>query len=474
MKTLPIIALFGVLASGCAAHVDAVVQERPLPQAFPAADAVSEGPSSAALSWREWFAHERLNGLIEEALQGNQDLLIAVQRIEMARASVTSATGALLPTVDVTAGAGLRKFGLYTTDGAGNATTDIAPGQPVPLHLPDFGVGLQSAWEVDLWGRLRSQRQSATAQYLATVEARTLVQTSLVAEVASGYYDLVMSDHTLEVLRKAVERQEQALGIVKLQKEAGRSTELAVQQFEAQLAETKALARAASQRVLESENRLNLLLGRYPTQIERDRDVLFAEPPRALSAGVPSELLRNRPDVRQAELLVEASKFDLKAARAAFFPSLNLSATVGLQAFNPDYLVRVPESVAYSVLGGLIAPLVNRAGIKAQFESAKANQLQAMYEYQRTVLSAYVEVVNALADVQNTEEVLSHRRSQKAAVEGAITSADVLYRAGKASYLEVLLAQQSALQAELDLLEAARQRRTALVSAYRALGGGGQ
>ncbi|WP_257455688.1 efflux transporter outer membrane subunit [Archangium lipolyticum] len=474
MKTLPLITLFGVLALGCAAHVDAVVKERPLPQAFPSADAVSEGPSSAALSWREWFANERLNGLIEEALQGNQDLLIAVQRIEMARASVTSTTGALLPTVDVTAGVGLRRFGLYTMDGAGNATTDIAPGQPVPLHLPDFGVGLQSVWEVDLWGRLRSQRQSAIAQYLATVEARTLVRTSLVAEVASGYYDLVMSDHTLEVLRRAVERQEQALAIVKLQKEAGRSTELAVQQFEAQLAETKALARAARQKVLESENRLNLLLGRYPTQLERDRDVLFAEPPRTLSAGVPSELLRNRPDVRQAELLVEASKFDLKAARAAFFPSLNLSATVGLQAFNPAYLVSIPESVAYSVLGGLIAPLVNRAAIEAQFEGAKANQLQAMYEYQRTVLSAYVEVVNALADVQNTEEILSHRRSQKAAVEGAIASADILYRAGKASYLEVLLAQQSALQAELDLLEAARQRRTALVSVYRALGGGVQ
>jgi NodT family efflux transporter outer membrane factor (OMF) lipoprotein len=474
MKTLPIIALFGVLALGCAAHVDAVVQERQLPRAFPATDAGSEGPSSAALSWREWFADERLNGLIEEALRGNQDLLIAVQRIEMARASVASATGALLPTVDVTAGVGLRKFGRYTMDGAGNATTDITPGQPVPLHLPDLGVALQSTWEVDLWGRLRSQRQSAIAQYLATVEARTLVQTSLVAEVASGYYDLMVSDHALEVLGKAVERQEQALAIVKLQKESGRSTELAVQQFEAQLAETKALARAASQRVLESENRLNLLLGRYPTQLERDRDVLFAEPPRALSAGVPSELLRNRPDIRQAELLVEASKFDLKAARAAFFPSLNLSAAVGLQAFDPAYLVEIPESVAYSVLGGLIAPLVNRAAIEAQFEGAKANQLQAMYEYQRTVLSAYVEVVNALADVQNTEEILSHRRNQKAAVEGAIASADVLYRAGKASYLEVLLAQQSALQAELDLLEAARQRRTALVSAYRALGGGGQ
>jgi NodT family efflux transporter outer membrane factor (OMF) lipoprotein len=298
------------------------------------------------------------------------------------------------------------------------------------------------------------------------------VVTSLIADVASTYFELLALDHVREVLGQAVARQQEAVKVVRLQKEAGRANELAVQQFEAQLAETHALEREASRSIVETENLLNLLLGRYPTRVLRNKEVLFKELSLELSAGLPSELLANRPDIREAELQVRAARFDLKAARAAFFPTLNLTASAGLEAFNPSYLFKVPGSLTYGVGGGLLAPLINRRAIEAQFVGAKANQIQAMYNYQRAVLTAYVEVVNALSIVRHAEEILALKKAQKAAMLQSVTTADMLYRAGKASYLEVLVAQQGALRADVDLIEAWKRRHVGGVVVYRTLGGG--
>lgn len=473
MRRALIPALCVLAVTGCAARraAEPSIPEQTLPASF---EAGFDGPSIAETSWREWFADERLNALVTEALESNQDLKIALQRIDLARAGVRSATGALLPEIRLNVGAGVQKPGLYTEEGAGNATTDIAPGRPTPTHLPDFTLGLQSAWEVDLWGKLRSQRESALAQYLASIEGSRLVLTSLVTEVAVAYFDLLALDHVRDVLRQYVTRQQEALEVVRLQKAAGRANELAVQQFEAQLAETRALASDIAQQSVEAENRLHVLLGRYPKALVRNKDALLASVPTNVSAGVPAALLRNRPDVREAELQVRASRFDLKAARAAFFPNLTLSAGLGLHAFDPGFLFQVSQSLATSVVGELVAPLVNRSAIQAQFEGAQANQLQALYGYQKTVLVAYVEVVNSLSSIRNTDEVLSLKKAQKAALEQSVATADVLYRAGKASYLEVLVAQQSALESELDLIEAWRKRWVAQVNVYKALGGGGR
>jgi outer membrane protein, multidrug efflux system len=244
-----------------------------------------------------------------------------------------------------------------------------------------------------------------------------------------------------------------------------------VQQLTAQLADTRATEREVLQQAVEAENRINLLLGRFPQPIARDPSVLASDLPRTIHAGVPSELLANRPDIREAELQVKASQFGLKAARAAFFPSLTINAGVGLQAFNPAFLFR-PESIAYSVLGGLVAPLVNWTALQAQFSSAKATQIQAMYNYQKTILVGFVEVANGLSNVRNTEELLALRRTQKSALDESVDAADALYRAGRATYLDVLLAQQSSLQADLDLIEASKRRRLTTVVVYKALGGG--
>ena len=357
-------------------------------------------------------------------------------------------------------------------DGAGNATTEIRPGQIVPEHYTDLYFGLEASWEVDIWGRLRNERRSALAQHLATVEETNAVMSALVADVAAAYVELLALDHVREVVQRSVERQTEAVEVMRLQKEAGRANQLAVQQFEAQLGGTRALERELMQDAVEAENRLNVLLGRFPQAVPRDKARLFADAPAAPATGLPSELLQHRPDIRQAELRVQASQFDVQAARAAFFPNLNLSAGLGYQAFNPAFLLSTPQSLVYSLLGGLVAPLVNLSGLQAQFSGAKASQVQAMYEYQRAVVQGFTEVVNALSNVRNSDELLALRRSRREGLEQTVETATALFRAGRASYLDVLFAQQNTLEAELQLIDAWRRRRVANIAVYKALGGG--
>lgn len=200
--------------------------------------------------------------------------------------------------------------------------------------------------------------------------------------------------------------------------------------------------------------------------------MLEREVAQSLAAGVPSDLLRNRPDIREAELQVQASRFDLAAARRAFYPTLSITADIGYRAFEPRYLFATPASIVSSIAGGLVAPLVNRRALEAELAAAEASQLQAIFEYQRVLLTSVGEVAMGLSALEQTARVVEQRRQKKAAVAGTIETADALFRAGKATYLDVLLAQQSTLEAELELIEALRDHRIASVRLYRALGGG--
>jgi NodT family efflux transporter outer membrane factor (OMF) lipoprotein len=414
-----------------------------------------------------------LSPLVGEALEKNQELAMAVERIELARAGVTRTTGALLPKLELGVGTGLRKYGLFTMDGAGNATTEITPGRLVPVHLGDFAMSLQASWEADVWGKLRNEKNASAAQLAASVESAHAVATGLVAEVATTWFELLALDRVREVLARTEAHQQQALEVVQVQRSVGRATELSVKQFEMQVLETRALAFEAAQQTLEAENRLNLLLGRLPQPITRPK-LEGLTPAGRVRAGLPADLLRNRPDVRELERRMAATQFDVKSAQAAFFPHINLSAGLGLQAFDPAYLFRLPESLIYSLLGGLVAPLLNHSALEAQLEGARAQQREAMYAYHRVVLGAYVEVVNGLASQESTARLLALKQEQQQAVAQMVETADALYQAGKASSLEVLLAQQNALRAELELVESWRRQRVASVTLYKALGGGWQ
>ncbi|WP_341326360.1 efflux transporter outer membrane subunit [Methylotuvimicrobium sp. KM2] len=460
----------GAGIGGCGAlNTDLSIAENPIPETF---DNHADQTSIAEIDWRDYFSDPQLLKLVDTAIRNNFDLQIALQRIETARASVKLANGALLPQVGLDIGGGVRKFGLYTMDGAGNASTEITPGQTVPENLPDMYLGLMASWEIDVWGKLQNQRKSALSEYLASIEGTNFVISNLVADVAIFYYQLLALDNELETIRQTIQRQKEALDVVKLQKEAGRANELAVQQFNAQLLESQVMENETLQKIAETENKINFLLGRFPQPVPRKKEVLFSDIPKQIALGIPSELLANRPDIRQAEFEIKASNFDLEAAKAAFFPNVNITAAVGFQAFNPEFLFMSPASLAYSVMGTLVAPLINLNALKAQFNTAKANQLSAMYDYQKKILNAYVEVSNELSNIDNLQSINTLKKQQSDVLKQSVEASKELYKSARASYLEVLTAQQNALQTNLELIEVVRQKWIATVKIYKALGGG--
>ncbi|MFN5171361.1 MAG: TolC family protein [Cyclobacteriaceae bacterium] len=443
-----------------------------IPQSYLSHEVPSDSLSLAAQPWQVFIADSTLRALIDSAVNSNFDARIGLQRIEQARASLIGAKGQLLPVVSAGGMSAIRRFGLYTMDGAGNATTDIRPGETVPTNLPDYFVGLQSSWEVDISGKLRNQKRSAAARVLASEAGRQWVVTNLVAEIATTYYELLALDLELEIITATVELQEDALRVVTIQKENAVANELVVNQFQAQLLNTRALEIETRQFIVESENRINLLLGRFPQPIKRNPAVLEQQIQTFVATGVPAQLLQHRPDLRAAEFELVAAKADLRAARASFFPSLNITAGAGFQAYRTDLLFQTPESIAFSVLGGLWAPLLNRSAIQARFKGANAYQTEALLDYQQNIVVAYTEVFNELSRYANLGRMYAQKEQEAQVLTRAITTAHELYRTGRANYLEVLLTQQNALEARVDLVEARKKQYQSLTRIYRSLGGG--
>jgi NodT family efflux transporter outer membrane factor (OMF) lipoprotein len=397
---------------------------------------------------------------------------MTLQEIEIAKNDIRVRKGALLPTVGVRAGAGIEKVGRYTSQGAGDATTEIKPGVETPDPLPDYTIAAYANWEVDIWKKLRNSKKAAVNRYLATVEGKNFVITNLIAEIADSYYELLALDSQLEIVKQTIELQSNALEIVKVQKQAARATELGVQKFQAEVLTSKSLEFDILQKIKENENKINFLLGRYPQEIKREKTNFTDLLPAVVNSGIPSQLLANRPDVKQAELELVAAKLDVKVAKAEFYPSLDISAAFGVQAFKPSYLFTFPESILYSLAGDLAAPLINRNAIKAEFSSANARQLQALYNYDKTILNAYLEVSTQLSKIENLQKGYDLKSQQVDALNRSIDVSNDLFKSARVDYFEVLMTQRDALEAKLELIDTKKEQLNAAVHVYRDLGGG--
>lgn len=431
-----------------------------------------DSTNTGAVQWRSFFTDPNLVSLIDTALKNNQELNITLQEIEVAKNEIKAKKGELLPTVGYRVGAGLDKVGRYTSSGAGDASTEITPGKGVPEVLPDYAFGLQANWEADIWHKLRNSKKAAVDRYLSTVEGKNFVITNLIAEIANTYYELLAQDNQLEIVKQNIALQSNALELMKIQKQATRVTELAVRKFEAEVLSSKSLEFDIQQDITESENKINYLLGRFPQPIVRDRNAFTLLVPPTIQAGLPAQLLANRPDIKQAEYDLEAAKLDVKVAKAQFYPSLGISASIGYQAFNPSYLLRTPESLIYSLAGDLAGPLINRNAIKAEYLTANAKQLQAVFNYEKTILNGYIEVANQISNISNLQKSYDLKSKQIVALTQSIEISNDLFRAARADYFEVLMTQRDALQSKLELIETKKQQLNAVVNIYHALGGG--
>ncbi len=440
---------------------------------LPAAYANTQDTTNpASIQWRSYFTDPHLAALIDTALKNNQELNITLQEIEIARNEIQARKGEYLPFVGIRGGAGFEKAGRYTSRGASEANIEIKPGKETPDPLPDFMVGAYATWEADIWHKLRNARKAAVTRYLATVEGRNFVITTLIAEIANSYYELLALDNQLDIVKQNIDIQTNALEIVKAQKEATRVTELAVKKFEAEVYKTRSLQYDILQQITEAENRINFLLARTPQPIVRDARSFDTALPDDIHAGLPSQLLANRPDIKQAELELAATKIDIQVAKAQFYPSLGISASLGYQAFNPAYLLKTPKSMLYSLAGELMASLVNKNAIKATYYNANAKQIQAVYNYERTILKAYVEVANQLAKIGNLKSSYDLKSKQVDALTQSINISNDLFKSARADYMEVLMTQRDALESKFELIETRKQQMNAMVNIYQALGGG--
>ncbi len=465
-----VLAIFAVFFTACVPTVKVAREaNKSVPESFvDSKDTIN----SALIQWRQFFKDPYLNALIDTALSHNQELNITLQEIEIQRNEIRAKKGEYLPSVGIGGAAGVNKPGRYTPQGALEKNIEIIPGEENPEPLQDYQLGAYATWEIDVWGKLHNAKRSAVNRYLSSIEGKNFMITHLVSEIANSYYELLALDNELAITRKNIEIQSNALKIVKQQKEAARVTELAVRRFEAQVLNTKGLQFSIEQNIVEVENRINFLLGRYPQHIERNSDAFIQLVPQQLYAGVPAQLLQNRPDIKEAEYELAAAKLDVKVAKAKFYPSLSISAGVGLQGINPAYFIKTPEALLYSIVGELSAPLINRSGIKAGYLSASARQLQAVYNYEQTILNAYVEVLNQVNMMSNLEKSYDLKLQEVDALNEAVKIANGLFTSARADYMEVLLTQRDALESKFELIETKERQMNAFVNMYKALGGG--
>lgn len=427
--------------------------------------------NTGRVNWRKFFNDAHLVALIDTALRNNQELNITLQEINISRNEIRARKGEYLPFVGIGAEGGVERTPRYTRPGAIDETTDIRPGEEIPNPLQNYMVGLNASWELDIWKKLRNARKSAVFNYLSTVEGRNFMVTNLIAEIASSYYELMALDNQLAILRQNIEIQQNALDIVSLEKQAARVTELAVRKFEAEVLKNQSRIYYIQQQIVETENRINFLVGRFPQRVQRNTRLLTELAPDSINGGIPSQLLQNRPDIRQAEQDLAAAKLNVKVAKANFYPSVRITAGLGYQAFKPQFLIR-PESMLANAAGELMAPLVNRNAIKAYYYSANARQIQSVFNYERTILNAYIEVANQLSNINNLQNSYELKSAQVQALIQSISISTSLFRSARADYMEVLMTQRDALEARFELVETKMQQMNAMVNTYRALGGG--
>jgi efflux transporter, outer membrane factor lipoprotein, nodT family len=425
--------------------------------------------SSVTISpaWRDFFQDSVLRSLIDTALQNNHDLKITLQELAIAKSAITAKQGALLPSVSANVGAGISKVGRYTAEGAGNVGTELTPGRKIPTVIPDLAPTLQMDWTIDLWGKLNSDKKSAVERYLASEAGQRAIKSQLVADVAENYYALLALDYKLLVMQQYITLQKNAVRIARIQKEADADTQLAVEKFEAELAKAQSDEYVLRQSIIETENNLNLLLGRLPQPIARAKSDFLQLPMPATAHALSTQLLLQRPDVVQAEHALEAAKWDVETARKEFLPSFNLSAAVGLNAFNPKYLVKLPESLIFSALGSLTAPLINKKAIQANFSQADALQIEALYNYDKALMTAYIEMSTLQSKITNLKQLRQFKQKQDEALMRAVSAAQKLYLNNRATYLEVIDSERGQLDCKMELIDTKLQQLSTLIDMYR-------
>tara|TARA_R110002033_G_scaffold58464_2_gene107902 strand:- start:31300 stop:32727 length:1428 start_codon:yes stop_codon:yes gene_type:complete len=421
--------------------------------------------SLAAISWKTLFTDNYLNQYIEEGLQNNIDIRIAIQQIAAAEAYVRQGKMGYLPTLNGNVSASRN----YLSENGQQGAILSSLGQD---HIDQFELSAALSWEADIWGKIRSNKRAFQASYLQSIAAHQAVKTQLISSIATTYYQLLALDAQLAITKQTIDTREKGVETIKALKDAGQVTQVAVDQNIAQYNNAKALELDIETSIFKTENALSILLGKVPQHFERS-SLNNQEIETDLKLGVPAKLLSNRPDVMAAEYGLIQSFELTNVAKSSFYPSLTLTATGGFQSLDFDELFNA-NSLFANLVSGLAQPIFNQRKIRTQHEVAKAQQEQAVLNFKNSLLVAGNEVSNALFTFTIETRKFEYIKNEVEALRNAENNSEELLKNGYANYLDLLTARQSALSAELNLINNKLSQLSATVELYRSLGGGWQ
>jgi NodT family efflux transporter outer membrane factor (OMF) lipoprotein len=421
----------------------------------------------------EFFQDTLVMQLIEVALENNLSLKQNMQNMGQARAALISAKGLSKPFIEANAAGGVRRFGFYTQEGIGNWDANFSPNLNEDMmmgrNLPDYFSGFLASWEIDVWGKLKQQKKSALHGFLASEQGYNWLRMQIATKTIMEYVELVALLQKKEILNESIQIQELALSYAQVQKELGGVNQLVVNQLEARLNNFKSSAAQLDLEIRHQYNALNFILGRYPSDVPIHFEILN-NPPHISFQSDPQTLLDNRPDVKQAELLLLQSGADIEVARRAFYPSLQVSGLLGLQTFNADFFLD-PSSTTFSIFGGILGPIFNRSAQKANLEFAKASHEQNFYFLQSKVMEAYYDVLNQSLAIDYLSQQLRFKTEEVGITKTAIYNVLQLFKSGRVGYLDMLTVQSDALSSQMDLVDVQQASYMARINLYRALGG---
>ena len=421
----------------------------------------SDSISIATISWKTLFTDSYLNQYIAEGLQNNMDVRIAIQQMIAAEAYAKQGKAGYLPSVSLDANAThqeLSKNGQFGSLFGGG--------------VDQYDITASLSWEADIWGKIRSNKRASAANYLQSVAAHQAVKTQLISSIAITYYQLLALDSQLEITKKTIESRKNGVETIKALKDAGLTNQVAVDQNIAQYNSARALEVDIETAIFKTENTLSILLGKSAQKLERG-SLTNQKIDTELKLGIPSTLLSNRPDVMAAEYNLIQSFELTNVARSNFYPSLKLTASGGFQSLDLDNLLNT-NSLFATIVGGLTQPIFNKRSLKTQKEVAIAQQEQSLLQFKKTLLVAGNEVSNALFTYKSETKKFAFRKNEVEALRKAEQNSDELLKNGYATYLDLLTARQSALNAELNIIDSKLQQLVSIVNLYEALGGGWQ
>ena len=467
MKTLykiGMVLLTGTLMTSCVVGKKYSRTDLKAPEKYREEIAVTA--DTVLLPWKNYYKDPLLVDLIEKALVKNNEVFIAVKSMEQLDLAYKQAKLSLLPTLDFDAGASRSYLSKNSLNGSLSSQFTSKD------YMDDYNASLKMSWEVDIWGKATMQKRDAKAAYFAQKENLSALKTRVIVQVAQSYYNLLGLDEQLKIAEKNIELSDNTLKMMKLQYNSGSISSLAVNQTEAQKKTAELLVPLAKANIAVQENALQILCGEYPNTIERAGNLNVDEFAFKMPSGIPASLLSRRPDVKASEYAVMSATAKTGLAKATMYPTLSLSPSIGINSFEFDTWFNFPGSVTKNIAANLAQPIFQKKALRTAYEVAVLEQEKAVVSFKQSFITAVGEVSDAMSRLKYADQRIELAQEKAASLDKATADASLLYKSGMANYLEIIAAQNSALQNDLDLVTIKLERLNASVNLYRALGGG--